>query len=79
MDMLYLALFPGREGNLLNKIFFEGSTNRLAELLPKGTAWADAVRVIDMSDGFEDGVLRLNANTIEQEVVCYLEHPMRNE
>ena len=48
MDMLYLALFPRREGNSWNRDFFEQSPNRLGELLPDEARWSEVVRVIDM-------------------------------
>jgi len=53
-DMLYFALFPGREGNRLDDAFLMGQPNRLAELLPghkANAAHADAVRVIDLPPG----------------------------
>ena len=72
MDILYLALFPGRKENSWNYAFFEQTPNRLAELLPSEARWADLVRVIDMP---RDGsTLKLNANALTQQVLCYLEH-----
>ena len=74
MDMLYLALFPGRKGNSWNEAFFEQSPNRLAELLPGDAKWAHVVRVLDMPLGGDGGAaLTLNANALTQQVVCYLE------
>ena len=48
MDILYLALFPGRKGNAWNYAFFEQSSNRLAQLLPGEAKWANVVWVIDV-------------------------------
>ena len=71
MDILYLALFPGRKGNSWNYAFFEQTPNRLAELLPGDARWSEVVRVIDMP---RDGAtLKLNANALTQQVLCYLE------
>jgi hypothetical protein len=50
-DMLYFALFPGREGNRLDEAFLLGQSNRLAEILPGQENQADAVRVIDLPAG----------------------------
>jgi pyruvate,water dikinase len=50
-DMLYFALFPGREGNRLDEAFLLGQPNRLAEILPGQEGHADAVRVIDLPAG----------------------------
>jgi len=73
MDILYLALFPGHTGNRLNETVLEKAANRLADLLPEAAGWAHAVRVIEPADLPEGGALRLNANTLKQKVVCYLE------
>jgi hypothetical protein len=66
-DILYLALFPHRDGNRLARDFFEGSENRLPELMPDASEWQTAVRVIDPSPGS----VTLNADTLKQRVVCY--------
>jgi len=43
----------------------------LAELLPGSERWSEVVRVIDMP---RDGAaLKLNANALTQQVLCYLE------
>jgi hypothetical protein len=74
-DILYLALFPQRQDNRLNEAFFDRQPNRLAELLPNAAEWADCVRVIDLPNDRCRAVLRLNANTLKQNVFCYLEAP----
>ncbi len=74
MDMLYLALFPGREGNRWNGDFFERTPNRLAELLPGDEKWSHVVRVLDLPlASYRDAALTLNANAMTQQAVCYLE------
>jgi len=72
-DILYLAIFPQRQDNRLNTALLERQPNRLAEILPPAAEWADCVRVIDLPNGACPGVLRLNANTLQQRVFCYLE------
>ncbi len=74
-DILYLALFPQRADNRLNEAFFDQQPNRLAELLPNAAEWADCVRVIDIPNDSCRAVLRLNANTLKQNVFCYLDGP----
>ena len=74
MDMLYMALFPEREGNSWNRAFFEQTPNRLTEIMPGEAKWSHVVRVLDMPLASRGGaVLTLNANAITQQVVCYLE------
>lgn len=76
-DMLYLALFPGREGNQWSLDFFERSPNRLADLVPEEARWAHAVKVIDPAD--DQARLTLWASSLEQKVFCYLGREDRPE
>lgn len=48
-DMLYFALFPGRDGNCLDEEFLMRQPNRLADILPGQEAHADDVLVIDLT------------------------------
>ncbi|MHC4563252.1 MAG: PEP/pyruvate-binding domain-containing protein [Planctomycetota bacterium] len=75
MNMLYLALFPGRDENSLNHEFFEDTPSKLTDLLPTAEKWQHVVRVIDPADLNLPGPFRLYANTIDQEVVCYVQAP----
>lgn len=74
MDILYLALFPGRTGNRWSLEFFEESPNRLAELAPDAAQWAHAVRVIDVPEApVPEATLALWASSLDQRVLCYLD------
>jgi pyruvate,water dikinase len=70
MDILYLALFPTRQDNVLDKAFFASAPNRLAETAPDAAAWGEMVRLIDTAD-LKDVTLKLHADTLKQTVVCY--------
>jgi pyruvate, water dikinase len=70
--MLYLAISPRREENILNKEFLESSPNKLLEFFPGEAKWANAIRVIDSSDIPNGRKIYLNANTINQRAVSYL-------
>jgi len=73
-SILYLALFPNKEGYSLNRRFLENDGgNRLADLLPAHKEWAHAIRVIASSSLPGGGTIQLNANTLKQRVVCYRE------
>ncbi len=72
-DILYLAIFPDKAGNRLNDEFFESAPNKLAELIPSAEKWTDAVRVIDVADLPNSPTLKLNANSLDQRAVLYLE------
>jgi pyruvate, water dikinase len=74
-DLLYLALFPNRKENYWNRSLLENSPNLLLDLLPDAARWTDAVRVMETTDSsFGLGSkIKLNANALEQRVVCYIE------
>lgn len=74
LNILYLALFPGREDNAWNRDFFLQSPNRLTDLVPDAAKWAPLLRVIDFSASQNKGYrVRLYANTPEQLVICFRE------
>ncbi len=72
MNMVYFAIYPGKEGYVLNDDFFNNSDNRLFELLPNAKLWADIVRVIDTEDMKKKSSLNLIINSMEQEGVLFL-------
>ncbi|MCX7933974.1 MAG: PEP/pyruvate-binding domain-containing protein, partial [Planctomycetota bacterium] len=72
-NILYLALFPGRDGNLLNSEALARFPNRLARLSPGDEAWSQAVRVLE-ADSLPVGQrFRLVAQSIEQKVICFVD------
>jgi hypothetical protein len=71
--MLYVALWPEREGYVLAEAFLRAARNRLADLLPDDAAMAHAIRVVDFPD--EGRALRLEADCVRQEAVCHLVEP----
>lgn len=73
MQILYLALVPGQEGNFLNAALIEAAPNQLAALLPGEAAWAGAVRVIDPDTLPGGRELRLHADALTQNAVCYFD------
>ena len=73
VEILYIGLFPTHENNTLNKRFFSESPNRLLDLLPAASKWAEAVKVIDAADMPKSKIVKLYANSFNQKVVCYIE------
>jgi hypothetical protein len=72
-DILYLALFPNRQGNFLSQPFFEHSPNKLPQLLPDAGEWAHVIRVIDTADVAAGKDVILYANSLKQQVFCYFQ------
>jgi pyruvate, water dikinase len=73
MDILYLALFPGKEDNQLNERFLRETRNRLTEMLPGTERHSETIRVIDSEDLPGGCTIRLHADAVEQRVCCHLE------
>lgn len=70
-DILYMAFFPRREGNLLCREFFEETwPNRLGELLPAAGDWSHAIRLLSAED-LTDGSPLLSADVLNQHTVCW--------
>jgi pyruvate,water dikinase len=73
MQVLYLALVPGKEGNAVNADLIERAPNQLAELIPAEASWGGAVRVIDPASIPGARPLRLHADALRQSAVCYFD------
>lgn len=72
-DILYMAVFPQRQGAYLDRAFFERSPNALTRLVGDSERWESVVRVIEAADVAARGRLMLCANSIKQRLVCYFE------
>ncbi len=70
--LLYLALFPHRGEDVLNRRLLESMPNRLPDMSPGDAKWAHAVKVIDAGDLPDGRVLFINANTLVQRARCYV-------
>lgn len=71
MDMLYLAVSPGRSGHVLNEAFLRDQPNQLPRLLPNAAEWAEALRVVDSEQLATRGAIFLNVDSMKQRGVCY--------
>jgi hypothetical protein len=72
-DIVYVAFFPGREGNAMNREFLEHAPNSLEHLLPDAEKWSSVVRVID-ADSLGEGItLKMTSDSLEQRFFCYRE------
>jgi hypothetical protein len=71
LEMTYLAVYPGKEGNSLNEAFFREYRNCLIDLVPDAGALASVVRVVDRQFG-GPGIC-LHSDSRKQAAVCYLD------
>ena len=74
-NMLYLAIDPNRPGHRLDEGLLRREPNRLPELVPDDARLAGVVRVVDFPLRGDGRSLQLNADSVRQEVLCYLEPP----
>jgi hypothetical protein len=74
-DMLYCAVYPTKDGNVLNQEFFTKTENRLASLLPEEEPLSSSVKVID-GDGDKNGLsICVYSDVLNQELTCYIDAP----
>jgi hypothetical protein len=71
MDILYLAITPGKEAHSMNEQFLRQRPNQLTTLLPSAREWAAALWVVDSARGKGDSGLYLNVDSMQQRAVCY--------
>ena len=76
MNVLYFALFPGREGNRLNLAALLAAPNRLAELAPEAAGLEHVLRVVRADDLSPAGTW-LVADGLGREVNVSLCPPVR--
>ncbi len=71
-DILYMALYPDRQEEVLNAQFLKSLNNRLTSILPQEGKWAETVWVLDQEDLPGRQALHLYADVRKQKVICYL-------
>lgn len=73
LDMLYLAVFPEREGYQFHESSLTSLPNALSRLLPRSSDWAQALWVIEAQDLAQDRLLCLHADSVQQQAMCLLQ------
>jgi hypothetical protein len=71
MDMLYLAVSPGKDGHFLNEGLLSRQPNRLSALLPGAAEWSNCLWVIDSEHLSSPGTIFLNVDSMKQRAACY--------
>jgi len=66
-DIFYAAIFPEKEGVLLNRKLLMGFENILSLLLPDFDRFSDIIRVHDL----KSGEINIMADILTQELVCF--------
>jgi hypothetical protein len=73
LDMLYLAVSPGKDGHVLDEGLLRCHPNRLPQLIPSAAEWANAIWVIDPAHLGPPRALYLNVDSVKQRALCYWE------
>lgn len=73
LDMLYIAYFARRAGNVLSENYLLDSPNRLSRLVSGAEQWEAVIRVIDSAHTTAGRSLCLHANSVEQSGTVYLD------
>jgi hypothetical protein len=72
LDMLYLAIYPERDKDVVNMDFLNRAGNKLHRLLPDAGDWSHVIKVIDR-DGIKGRPsINLIAHSTGQKGLCYL-------
>jgi hypothetical protein len=72
MDMLYMAVYPEREGYVVNSSLLADAPNQLRALAPDAGAWEETVRVIDGANIGGGRRLLLHVDAVKQQGVVYV-------
>ena len=72
-NMLYMALSANKENNFLNREFFENEENNKTGDFAEVFRNSGVVRLINVADLADNAKVRINADTVAQKVICYME------
>jgi pyruvate, water dikinase len=73
MDMLYMAVSPGKPGHAVDDDTLRSFPNRLTELCPGASGLKAAIWVIDGDSVPGKEIIYLNVDSMKQRSLCYLE------
>ncbi|MFX0098362.1 MAG: PEP/pyruvate-binding domain-containing protein [Candidatus Hodarchaeota archaeon] len=71
LDILYFAIHPHKEGNRLNKEFFQRGRNRLEDYIEKVDPWERVIKVVENEEKYGNCII-LNMDSMKQQGFCYL-------
>ena len=66
-DIFFVALFPGKAGTIFNKAKLDEIPNKLIEVLPESSKYADVVRFYEL----RDRKLRIVSDITSRKVACF--------
>lgn len=74
MDMIYFAVSPGKEGNILNEELILSLPNRLTSILPSAPDWLkNVIHIIKPLEDENENLIQLYIDCMKQSAICYLD------
>jgi len=73
MNMLYMSFYPQKKDNVFNEDFLLQLPNRLTDLFPEASSWCNTVKVIHGQDITDGQKIYLNADSMKQRAVLYID------
>jgi hypothetical protein len=66
-DIFYVALFPDKAGTVFNRAKLDEIPNKLAEVLPESSKYANVVQFCEL----RDRKLRIVSDVTSRKVICF--------
>lgn len=71
MKILYMGVFPNKEGNVLDDLFLKHARDRTGDILESEKPGMEAVRVLDSKDLRPAATFLLHSDSLKQEAVLF--------
>ena len=71
-NILYIAMFPGEQGSILNRSLLTSGTNTMKDMLPQEVRFHDVIHVINTPSETSTQRYVLHADSLKQETLCYI-------
>ncbi|MBN2531387.1 MAG: hypothetical protein JXB88_00775 [Spirochaetales bacterium] len=71
MDILYIAVFPEKDGYILNESLFMKLPNHLLEIMPGASSWVDTLFVIETGDIKKEKNIMIHVDTVNQKGILF--------
>ncbi len=72
MEILYLAMDPDKEDDLINTAVLNEAPNRLKEIVPRSDTWQDAIKLINTRDLKPEYTGYIHVDTLKQKGLLFL-------
>jgi pyruvate,water dikinase len=71
MDIVYMGLFPKKQGYIMNEDFILNQPNRLSKIVPNAASFTDSIHVCDLDENLSGHTVYIHVDTRKQEGIVY--------